>query len=663
MANKRISELNSRTPATTDLMLVGDPTTGYSYKCTIAQAIGLGVTSFNGRTGAVSPAEGDYSLNLLSDVTITSPTNGQVLTYNGTAWVNGSLSGYVPYTGATANVTLGEYGLKAGWLGFDLTPTGTPTDAGTMSWNDADGTMDLILKGGNVILQVGQEEVIRVVNKTGSNLTEAAYKVVRVRTAAEGGAQGQRLAVVLAQANTKANHTGVLGLVTEDISNNQEGFITTFGMVRNINTTGSLQGETWGDGSTLWLSDTVAGGLTNIEPTTHPVRIGYVVYAHANNGKIFVAVQEGVDELNELHDVTITSPTNGQALTYNSTLSRWENTTISTDNIYTANGTLTGNRTVTIGSNTLTFTANYNGASALRIQQQTNGTSAIARLDFLNSANENLALGKYSPTTSTYKIFAANDGFIYTSTGDIALLSDAATSKIKFAAGGSSAAQMIIQSNGNIGINTTTDAGYKLDVNGTARVLGTANNAALTVSVGGSSSNIVLGGHNVNSDFTRIQIGNNFSLNRNGGDVSTMVSTLGLSIITEFVNFVNAGNSPGAIRFIGNFGLGTPSIGIFNSADADLLFGNANATYTYKQNTLARNVLWYQSDTSTSPTKVASAIMALQSTTKGFLPPRMTSTQRNAITSPAEGLIVYDTTAQKLYVYTTGWEEITSTLP
>tara|TARA_R110000868_G_scaffold112930_3_gene303587 strand:+ start:1039 stop:3618 length:2580 start_codon:yes stop_codon:yes gene_type:complete len=48
------------------------------------------VTSVFGRTGAVVAAEGDYSLTQLSDVTIATPTNGQVLKYNGTTWVNGT---------------------------------------------------------------------------------------------------------------------------------------------------------------------------------------------------------------------------------------------------------------------------------------------------------------------------------------------------------------------------------------------------------------------------------------------------------------------------------------------------------------------------------------------------------------------------------------------
>jgi mannose/fructose/N-acetylgalactosamine-specific phosphotransferase system component IIC len=56
----------------------------------------------------------------------------------------------------------------------------------------------------------------------------------------------------------------------------------------------------------------------------------------------------------------------------------------------------------------------------------------------------------------------------------------------------------------------------------------------------------------------------------------------------------------------------------------------------------------------------ASTIFEVKSTTKGFLPPRMTTTQKNAIASPAAGLVVYDTTLNKLCVYTTAWETITS---
>jgi len=56
----------------------------------------------------------------------------------------------------------------------------------------------------------------------------------------------------------------------------------------------------------------------------------------------------------------------------------------------------------------------------------------------------------------------------------------------------------------------------------------------------------------------------------------------------------------------------------------------------------------------------ASAVRQADSTTKGCLPPRMTTAQKNAIAAPAAGLVVYDTTLNKLCVYTTAWETITS---
>jgi hypothetical protein len=167
--------------------------------------------------------------------------------------------------------------------------TAETTGIGQLNWNDTDGTLNLGLKGGNVTLQVGQEIVARVVNKTVPlvNLLESNYQVVRVT-----GATGQRLSVRLAQADTDANCETTLGIVTENINQNQEGFITVLGVVRSINTTGSLQGETWNDGDVLYLSPTTQGAITNVKPQ-YPnkiIIIGYVEYSHINNGKIYVNI-------------------------------------------------------------------------------------------------------------------------------------------------------------------------------------------------------------------------------------------------------------------------------------------------------------------------------------------------------------------------------------
>jgi len=270
------------------------------------------------------------------------------------------VTGFVPYTGATANVDLGEYEIKAGQVEFDQTPTGT-AGVGVMRWNDSDGTVDLGLKGGNVTLQIGQESVLRVVNKTATNinLLEANYQAVRVT-----GAQGQRLKVDLAQAKNDNLSAETIGLVTETINNNQEGFITTGGIVRNINTTGSLQGETWADGDILYLSPTTAGNATKVKPTApnHLVILGYVIHAHITQGSIFVKVDNGY-ELDELHNVKITSAANNNVLAYTSATDIWENKTVETALGYTpvtdartistsaplsGGGDLTANRTLSI---------------------------------------------------------------------------------------------------------------------------------------------------------------------------------------------------------------------------------------------------------------------------------------------------------------------------
>lgn len=208
-------------------------------------------------------------------------------------------------------------------IDFNLATTDV-AGIGQLKWNNTDGTLDLGLKGGNVTLQIGQEQVARVVNKTSPliDLLEANYQVVKIV-----GATGQRLSVALAQGNNDLNSADTIGVVTENINKNQEGFICTSGQVREINTTGSLQGESWNDGDILYLSPTIAGRLTNIKPIApqHSVIVGFVEYAHNNHGKIYVKVDNGY-ELNELHNVAFpTAVANNEILKYNTSNVRWEN--------------------------------------------------------------------------------------------------------------------------------------------------------------------------------------------------------------------------------------------------------------------------------------------------------------------------------------------------
>jgi hypothetical protein len=55
-----------------------------------------------------------------------------------------------------------------------------------------------------------------------------------------------------------------------------------------------------------------------------------------------------------------------------------------------------------------------------------------------------------------------------------------------------------------------------------------------------------------------------------------------------------------------------------------------------------------------------SAALDVKFNNKGFLPPRMTTALRNAIASPAEGLVIYNTDQRALNVYNgTGWKSMT----
>jgi predicted heme/steroid binding protein len=329
------------------------------------------VTSVFGRTGAIIAQSGDYTTTLVTEgtnlyftdsrarsaISLTTLGSSGPATYSNLTGVlnipdyGSVLTGYVPYTGATQDVDLGSYGLITDFVRYNLSSSNIPSAAGVMWWDNIEGTIRLSLKGNTYNLPIGESVVARVRNSTGGNLSRTAYQAVRV-----AGAQGQRLAVALAQANNDPNSASTLGLVCEDISTNQEGFIVNIGQIVNVDTTGNLQGETWLDGNVLYLSPTTPGAITNIKPAApqHTVIIGYVEYAHPNNGKIYVKVDNGY-ELEELHDVAPTPYINNGVLYRDTATNLWKSATIATLLGYTpANQAIT----LTINGTTYDLSAN-----------------------------------------------------------------------------------------------------------------------------------------------------------------------------------------------------------------------------------------------------------------------------------------------------------------
>ena len=174
---------------------------------------------------------------------------------------------------------------NAQMLSLDLTNT-TPPNIGQIKWNQEEGTADLGLYG--AVLQVGQEFLIKV--RAGTNLTSGTVVM------ASGSTGNSGRIVVTAYDGTQANATRVVGILTEDIEAGADGFATIIGKVRNINTTGTLVGESWLDGDKLYVKPSDAGYLTKVEPIDTEIKmsVAYVINAHAN-GALYVRVT-GFDE-------------------------------------------------------------------------------------------------------------------------------------------------------------------------------------------------------------------------------------------------------------------------------------------------------------------------------------------------------------------------------
>ena len=421
-----------------------------------------------------------------------------------------ALDGKVPYTGATGNVDLGEYGASGGYYQFDVTPTTYTQAVGKMGWNDTEGTIEFLLKGGNVDLTIGEKLVARVVNGTGGNVLKSNYQVVKVT-----GAQGQRLQVNLAQANNDANSADTLGLIAENISNNQSGFIVTSGLVEEINTTGNLQSETWADGDPLYLSPTTAGKITNVKPQApqHTVIIGFVVYAHANHGKIFVKVDNGY-ELDELHNVRIDTNTlsNGQVLKYNSTLAVWENntdsagtgtvTSIATSSPLTG-GTITTSGTIGISQATTTtdgylsstdFTTFNNKQNALTNPVTGTGTSNELAYFSGTSAISSLSTATYPSLTELSYVKGVTSSIQTQLNGKQATLTNPVTGtgtsgQVSYFNGTSTVTGsnnlFWDNTNGRLGIGTAVP-NNSLDITGTQRIV-SSGNYGLTITRSGTS--------------------------------------------------------------------------------------------------------------------------------------------------------------------------------
>jgi len=217
-------------------------------------------------------------------------------------------------TGSSKQITRDEILTNVNQIDFNTSAT-TTAQVGRLHWNDADevGTLELDLKGGNVQLQIGEENLVRVYNA--DSVTLSVGTVVYVF-----GSQGNTLSVKRASASGETTSSRTLGIVRESIATGQRGFVSVGGLVHGLDT------SSYSGGTPLWLSTTL-GGITNIPPEApnHIVLLGFVSRVSATVGSVFVHISNGW-ELDELHNVIITGVTNDDVLVYNSGLTAWVNT-------------------------------------------------------------------------------------------------------------------------------------------------------------------------------------------------------------------------------------------------------------------------------------------------------------------------------------------------
>jgi hypothetical protein len=315
-------------------------------------------------------------------------------------------------------------------------------------------------------------------------------------------------------------------------------------------------------------------------------------------------------------------------------------------------------------------TKNANNVSENRVSLA-NDLDEVANFSIFGSLNGNTALRSKVFLTAT-----ASNGFGFS------LFSDSATANFSVLTTTSLTERFrIVGSTGNVLINTTTDAGFRLDVNGTARVSGN-----LTVATG---FEFVFNNQNVGL----YRSANNLRLGGFGGieflsSATTIASqTIRMTLFATGNLGINTTTDAGFRLDVNGTARVKTDLKIETATGGLTIEGDAGGFPTLKINTLrsgttrrnwmfateqfaAGDFILYRSSTGggvantpvysifnngnigiNTTTDVASSKFTIDSTTQGFLPPRMTTTQKNAIASPAAGLMVYDTTLNVISFY------------
>lgn len=198
------------------------------------------------------------------------------------------------------------------------------SQARRVQWNQDDGTMDIGQYGGTV-LQVGQELQYYAKNTSGGLIANGTPVMF---TGTIGSSGKLTFGLAIADGSVLADY--MMGVTTQDIADNDFGYVTSFGLVRGFNTTGAPYGQIWNDGDLLYFDPAAPGTWTNVQPQAPNIDVPVAVVVNAGgggSGSIFVrmTIAESLARLQDVYINGTGTPNDFDVLLYDATQSRWEN--------------------------------------------------------------------------------------------------------------------------------------------------------------------------------------------------------------------------------------------------------------------------------------------------------------------------------------------------
>lgn len=337
-------------------------------------------------------------------------TSGGPVTTSGTITIAGTLDVDNGGTGATtASGARTNLGAAASGANSDITSmsgitggisspdfiqfdtTATVTDAtGKLYYDDADQFQTLTFQmNGGTVQRIGEELYYRV--KLSAAATKGQVLMFTGTLGASGGLQAAPATGLLPE---QANY--ILGVAHESGATNDWVFVTTFGEVKQIDTTGGA--ETWAQGDVLYYDPLVTGGLTKFKPTTPAAicLVAAVVNVGVSNGILFVRPTYGSVLGGTDGNVNFTSLASGNTLIYDAVAGVWENANL-TDG--TGISITEGPGSITIANTGVTSAIASTGISV---------SSATGDVTFTNTAPDQtvvLTAGTGISTSGTYPNF------------------------------------------------------------------------------------------------------------------------------------------------------------------------------------------------------------------------------------------------------------------